>query len=306
MYKFDILEFNNFEIINNGNKTFFNADNTKSLTDWLKSNLKIKPSIIAPNLSSPLNVKETSDRKTTEGAIGWFSCGTNTVERNTIDVGLMSSPYSHEGTSGYVIEKNNLHKCSISFSVRKLINPSWYNKKDYYFTPNENHEDFKQFEIDSLVYSLFNVASNQSSLRQVEYKGRTWNVENQFFWMSKERIKELADNNGYDNLYNDVRTSSDRHVYKLLFGEERIYDRLSNDAKLVLDKATDLVERSMELRQLMANNENHLDSWDAGYAQLKIVWKEYFTEDFKEFRQLYKNLEDRMRPLVYELGFLMK
>ena len=34
--------------------------------------------------------------------------------------------------------------------------------------------------------------------------------------------------------------------------------------------------------------------------------KEYFTEEFKEFRQLYKNLEDRMRPLVYELGFLLK
>ncbi len=88
--------------------------------------------------------------------------------------------------------------------------------------------------------------------------------------------------------------------------EERIYDKLSPDAKLVLDKATELVEKSMELRQVMANEENHLNSWDAGYAQLKLVWKEYFQEDFKEFRQLYKNLEDRMRPLVYELGFLKK
>ena len=124
--------------------------------------------------------------------------------------------------------------------------------------------------------------------------------------MSTNRMKELADENSYDNLYNDVRTSPDRYVYKLLFGEERIYDKLSPDAKAVLDKATELVEKSMKLRQVMANNENHLDSWDAGYAQLKLVWKEYFKEDFQEFRQLYKNLEDRMRPLVYELGFLMK
>jgi hypothetical protein len=62
----------------------------------------------------------------------------------------------------------------------------------------------------------------------------------------------------------------------------------------------------MEMRQVMANDENHLNSWDAGYAQLKLVWKEYFPEQFKEFRQLFKNMEDRMRPLVYELGFLMK
>jgi hypothetical protein len=73
-----------------------------------------------------------------------------------------------------------------------------------------------------------------------------------------------------------------------------------------LDKATELVERSIELRQVMANDQNHLNSWDAGYAQLKLVWKEYFQEDFKEFRQLYKALENRMRPLVYELGFLKK
>ena len=145
-----------------------------------------------------------------------------------------------------------------------------------------------------------------SSLRQVEYKERLWDIKNEFFWMSADRMKELADENGYDELYNDARTASDRHVYKLLFGEERIYDKLSDDAKAVLDKATELVERSMELRQVMADDHNHLDSWDAGYAQLKLVWKEYFEEDFKEFRQLYKNMEDRMRPLVYELGFLMK
>ncbi len=73
-----------------------------------------------------------------------------------------------------------------------------------------------------------------------------------------------------------------------------------------MDKAIELVEKSMELRQVMGNDENHLNSWDAGYAQLKLVWKEYFQEEFKEFRQLYKAFEDRMRPLVYELGFLKK
>jgi hypothetical protein len=116
----------------------------------------------------------------------------------------------------------------------------------------------------------------------------------------------LANENSYSDLYNDARTDSDRYVYKLLFGEERIYENLSPDAKLVLDKATELVKKSMSMREAFANDENHLKSWDAGYAQLKLLWKQYYAEDFKEFRELYKNLEDRMRPLVYELGFLMK
>jgi hypothetical protein len=183
-----------------------------------------------------------------------------------------------------------------------MILETWEIQKDEYLVPTSN----EVFESDSIIYSMFSTYSYQSSLRQVEYKGQMWDIKNEFFWMSRDRMKDLADNMGYDELYNDARTASDRHVYKLLFGEERIYDKLSPDAKAVLDKATELVELSMEMRQVMANDENHLNSWDAGYAQLKLVWKEYFPEQFKEFRQLYKNMEERMRPLVYDLGFLMK
>jgi hypothetical protein len=197
-------------------------------------------------------------------------------------------------------------KVTSSFAARKLITAEWKLWNDVYHYPNETHKDMGQFMYDSLIISLFETKSQQSSLRQVEYKGKLWDIKNEFFWMSVERMKELADNNGYDNLYNDARTSPNRHVYNLLFGEERIYDKLSPDTKAVLDKATELVEKSMKMRMIMSNDENHLDSWDAGYAQLKLVWKEYFSDDFKEFRQLYKNMEDRMRPLVYELGFLMK
>jgi hypothetical protein len=74
----------------------------------------------------------------------------------------------------------------------------------------------------------------------------------------------------------------------------------------VIDKAKTLVRISMGLRKEFKNHTNHLSCWDAGYAQLKLLWQTHFPEEFKEFRQLYKNLEDRMRPLVYQLGFLLK
>jgi hypothetical protein len=116
---------------------------------------------------------------------------------------------------------------------------------------------------------------------------------------------DLSNQNHYTELYNDARTSDDRFVYKKLF-EEGIYNRLSDDAKQVLDFATELLKKSIKARRIMADNHNHLNSWDAGYAQLKLVWQEYFKDEFKEFRKKYKELEDRMRPLVYELGFLKK
>jgi hypothetical protein len=68
------------------------------------------------------------------------------------------------------------------------------------------------------------------------------------------------------------------------------------------------VKKSIDMRKLLSesNPDFHLDSWDAGYAQLKLVWKEYYKEEFNEFREKYKALEDRLRPMVYELGFLRK
>ena len=62
------------------------------------------------------------------------------------------------------------------------------------------------------------------------------------------------------------------------------------------------------MRKVMSEEhpEYHLNSFDAGYAQLKLVWKQVFKDDFNAFRTAYKEFEDRMRPMVYELGFLRK
>ena len=305
MYNFDLLVLNdNFEPVVLDIKTVYNTDFSQSASDWVKKDLKGKKTKDVPQQGSPLIIKSKGHGKLVDGSLGYFLNSANSVMLNRTGCSLFSSGYSNG--HGISIIPENFHKVTSLFAARKLILETWVIQKDEYLKPNDSHDDYEQFETDSIIYSLFSTYSYQSSLRQVEYKGQMWDIKNEFFWMSRDRMKELADNMGYDELYNDARTASDRHVYKLLFGEECIYDKLSPDAKAVLDKATELVELSMEMRQVMANDENHLNSWDAGYAQLKLVWKEYFPEQFKEFRQLYKNMEDRMRPLVYELGFLMK
>lgn len=301
----NVLDYTLDGFIEIGVKDLYNMDNEKKASDWVKKDLKGKKTLDRPQMTSALKVKNSSGDFIVENSLGCFMNKMNSVMVNDTWVSLLSSS-SSKGNGGVSILPENFLKVTSVFAARKTITQNWINDKDEYFEPNMEHSQYENFMIDSVVFSLFNSSSEQSSLRQVEYKDQQWDIKNEFFWMSVEKMKELADQNGYDELYNDARTSSDRYVHKLLFGEERIYDKLSPDAKAVLDKATELVERSMELRQVMANDENHLNSWDAGYAQLKLVWKEYFQEDFKQFRQLYKTMEDRMRPLVYELGFLKK
>jgi hypothetical protein len=290
-------------------KTIYNINEKQNLRNFIKPIKDKKITTFVP-LTSVFNVQNNPRYNKHPflpiDSLGSIIVGGNSVYTNGSAL-YISSTYTNQGASSPIaVTPENLYRVCMLFSSRTLIKSEWINQKDEYLVPNFNLDETLQFQIDSIIISLFNNSSNQSSLRQITYKDKLWDIKNEFFWMSKDRMKELADENGYDNLYNDARTSSDRYVYKLLFGEERIYDKLSPDAKSVLDKATELVEKSMELRQVMANDENHLDSWDAGYAQLKLVWKEYFPQEFKEFRMLYKNLEDRMRPLVYELGFLIK
>lgn len=299
----DVLEVNeNIEIVKTLTKELYNLDNGVPANKWVREKLKgLKTNPNLPQMKNSLVIYEgdKKDGSYVENSLGYFLNASNSVDKNSQQVALWSVGF-YNGHGVSVIPKN-FKDCVSLFAARKIIQKNWVNSKDEYLKPNLESPLFNNFSADSIIVSLFHIHAYQTSIRKDDIS-----IKNEFFWMSADKMKELADQNGYDELYNDARTSSDRYVYKLLFGEERIYDKLSPDAKAVLDKATELVERSMELRQVMANDENHLNSWDAGYAQLKLVWKEYFQEDFKEFRQLYKNLEDRMRPLVYELGFLKK
>jgi len=306
LFNYDLIDYDKeFELCVIGYKEIYNTDGKEACNVWIREEIKGIKTFDAPQLSSALNWKQGGRGKTIENHNGYMVSVGNAVYKNMTDVYILSECSST--ANGFNIIGNNFLKVLTLFTARKTIQPTWENCKDEYLAPNEEHPLYEQFTYDSIIYSLFNNSSQQSSLRQVDYKDKKWNIKNEFFWMSKGEILDLAEKNKYDEVYRDARTSDDRFVFKMLF-EEGIYEKLSTDAKKVIDMATDLTKKSFEMRELMSESksEYHLDSWDAGYAQLKSVWKEYFKDEFKEFRTAYKDLESRMRPLVYELGFLRK
>ena len=187
------------------------------------------------------------------------------------------------------------------FSARKLIEKNWVNSKDEYLAPNTEHPAYNEFVNDSLIYSLFHSSSNQSSLRNVDYKGKKWDIKNEFFWLSNKEIENLSNTNGFTQTYNDARTSKERYVYNKL---QTI--TLSDEAQAVLDKASDIVRNTFKYRELF--NQEHPEyqimNWDCGFYQIKALAKEYAKSDYEEFVKLFKELENKMRPMVYTLGFL--
>lgn len=297
----------NYKLIDNidgeiktiGDKVIYNIDGQSTASDWVKPIVTNK--VLFPNASSAIVVrgKEKSDVMWDESSIGYFYNKSNNVYKNTQDVALFTMPFFD--AHGISLTPSNYDKCVALFSARKVIENSWINSQDEYLAPNTDNEKYQEFANDSIVYSLFSAFSQQSSLRQVEYKDKNWDIKNEFFFMPKDEVMELANENNLDFTYNDARVSNERYVYTKLQGIE-----LSQEAKAVLDKAIELTKMSFKYRELF--NDEHPEyqilNWDCGWYQIKGMLKEYFPNELKEFNELYKALADKMRPMVYELGFL--
>lgn len=287
----------------NGNKASLWAKNLPTNTEVTKDTCYFK---------SALNVYHTvgCNRQVKDGFLGgWFN-NANSIEKNNQFVAILSGMMGD--TNCHNITMYNYDKVISVFTARRLISGNYINTLncfDEYMIPNISHPSYSQWQSDCIVYSLFNSKSNQSSLRNIEYNGKTWNIQNEFFWMSVRDIENLA---GclYDKA--DINTKIEDDIEE--FGNERfVYKKLqevelSPDAQAVLDKATELVKLSFKYRKEFNEKhpEYHINTWDAGWYQIKGMLKEYMPNELKEFNSMYKALEDRMRPLVYELGFLYK
>ena len=304
-FEYDILINKDFEPKLLCKKNLYNLDNSLPINKWLKSTMRGKRTSDAVQLSSGLSVKQKGYGKLTSDALGYIVCSQNTPRANAQGQIILSSAFSSK--NGISIFKNNYLKTTSHFLSRRVIKGDWVNWYDEYMAPNESHPLWEQFQYDSIVYSLFESKSNQSSLRQINYKDKLWDIKNEFFWMSKDEMMSLAESKYFDDIYRDGKMSDERYVYKLLY-KEGIYEKLSPDAKEVLDMASALVVKSFDMRIALHDEkpELHLNTWDAGWYQIKLVLKQFYQDDLREFVKKYKEFEDRMRPLVYELGFLRK
>ena len=246
--------------------------------------------------------------------IGYFANAGNNIYYNGTNISILSDNFSNDhGTS---ISQENIDKAIALFNSRKSINLDYTNSRDEYIAPEETIQLFKfkipnplyvQYVNDSYVYSLFNNSSQQSSMNKVLYKEKEYKIKNEFFYMSKEEMKELAIKYNFNEMLEDISINGlkERFVYNRL-----LTTPLSPDALEVLEMGKELIRLTFEKRIELHREkpEYHLDCWDAGWYQLNKILKEYpeFKEVQKEFRNKYKAMEDRMRPLVYELGFLKK
>lgn len=303
-FKHDLIDIDeNGEVVKVGEKDLYNVWDSELMSGWVKKDIKGIKTHDAVQLSSAIKVKDKGRGSWIDGGLGYYTSVANNVCSNGTNTFILSSCASMG--NGSTILPINFTKVCCAFTARKLVENTWINHFDEYLAPDTTNSNFHQFEMDSVIYSLFNSKSQQSSLRQIDYKGKKWDIKNEFFWMSKSDIENLANDNNNDDAYNDARMSEDRFVYKFI---QSHLNEFSPEAKVVLDKATELVRKSFKYRFLFDQDhpEFQVNTWDAGFYQLKQIWKTYMKAEFDEFKSLYKKLSEKLLPQVYNLGFLRK
>ena len=210
----------------------------------------------------------------------------NDLQNSGTLTALFSSVYS--AGNGYYVTPENLWQAAIVFSVRRLIKPTWLNDRDQFLQPSEPlTEDFKA---DCLIWMLFNGSNLSAGADGLRWNDRDWSLVNHFVPFNEAEV------GARDRFESDFMV---RYMEGMAFSPE---------AQAVLDEGRKLWRRFHAIAfPRRIRDELKLNRPDAGWYQIRRALEAYGdTEptDFDPFKAAYAALGNKLRPMVYELGFL--
>ena len=196
---------------------------------------------------------------------------------------------------GIILTKDNIIKACMLLAIRLTTLRNWLNDKDSYII--DPHKKYPiEFITDCFTYALF---SNYA----VSMHFDEGSLRNDLFWMSKDNIEQLAKQYNNIQCLDDIKFTNNRFAYNKL---TEWSDILSPESKDIISIAKSFVINSFQYRTVFnkTNPEYQINNWDAGWYQLKPLLKTYVPDDLKVFRALHKQLGDKIKQQVYELGIL--
>jgi hypothetical protein len=268
-------------------KTFYRIPPTSPLSEWIvrpRSNKKDALPLKGA-LTPTTSTKDVRGDKWAEGAIGSMIVFGNDLQ-HAATTGLLSSGYGNAGA--FFVTRENLWQAAVVFSVRRLIKPTWLNDRDQFLQPFQPLSD--DFKADCLVWMLFNGSNLSAGADGLHWSGRDWSLTNHFIPFTEAEVAASG------------RFESDfmaRHIAGIDFSPE---------AQAVLDEGRKLWRRFHAIgfpRKI--REEFKLNRPDAGWYQIRKALDAYSDTEltnFEPFKAAYAALGAKLRPLVFEYGFL--
>ena len=267
-----------------GDKTFFNIPNDRFLSEWLPR-LKTTSQIIPlKNAITPQNAyaKVSTWHK---GAIGYLLSNSNDPQNAGTLTALFSSVYS--AGNGYYVTRENLWKAAIVFTVRMVVPHTWQNHNDQFLQPSQLPTE--GFKSDCLIWMLFAGKNLSAGADGLEWNDRTWPLTNHFIPFTEREVGAQG------KFESDFMAN---YIKEVAF---------SPQAQAVLDEGRKLWSRFHATTFPRKIRDDFRLCTDAGWYQIRNALKansENDPFDDSAFKSAYAALGDKLRPMVFELGFL--
>jgi hypothetical protein len=201
-----------------------------------------------------------------------------------------------------MIAIDNLFVVSIFFTVRNIISADWVNDRDQFLFPNDGWKMDTEFQNDCLAYTLFNtnIQSKYGVNHWIPYSEADVNAKDNFeshFMLSF--IKGKIIQNGYSDLFEQ---QEDTFCIKRKFSDEAkaVFKAGKKLWKYYHSQPSANVNASLyDIREFFQGRD------DSGKMNNKSG-DDTYNVLIKELRQALSVLSDKIKPKVYEYGFLME
>ena len=275
-----------------GEKSFFNLPNSVLLTNWME---RIKPNDMDAlpliNAVTPTTkIKGVRRTKWSNGAIGHMLSDSNDMQR-AINTALLSSVHDIGHNGGFFVTPENLWQASVVFAVRRLTKPTWLNDRDQFLIPTEPLTE--EFKTDCLIWMLFNGSNLTASANDLKWNGKKWSIVNHFIPYTEDEVDA-------------------RERFESDFMVQYLADKsLSTEATAVLDAGRVLWKTYFDHTDEHSVRETYkLNRADVGWYQIRNALAERNKSgdtkpvNFMPMETAYAALTEKLRPMVFSLGFL--
>ena len=327
------LDVFNLEVEKIGTKDVPSVSRDQLLNKWCPRP-KWDGKSVMPMFSSALKLQPENKDPRDHIAPGFLlslSCGRDDFQHQNM-VFMLSSPYASAGA--FSVTPDNFERAMVLYTVKKLPEKNWMNDKDAFYAPttpdipvnpvNENSASSAspclcvdnpidpatglpdEFVTDCVVWAAFSNKNNCVSLRNVQYKGKVWQIANQMYPFLLDEVRQWPCAHG-DIAAQLAAANEDRFLAKWLAARV-----LSPEARAVLDAARTLY------REFYANLTStpwmdwKIETWDVGFYQIRNAMKDLCasvspcenTNPLVALRAAHDALRAKLLPQVYSLGFL--
>ncbi len=269
-----------------GEKSFFNLPASTYLNVWMPRPRANHTPVIP--LKNALTVTDSIPRVDTwaDGAIAYMYCGVNDLQHAGQQTVLFSSVY--HGGNGFYVTPENLWQAAIIFTVRQLIPHTWLNHNDQFLQPTTKMSE--AFKLDALIWMLFSGKNATASANGLEWQKKSWTIVSNFIPYTEAEVGA----NG--------RFASN-------FMSTYLKDKtLSPEAKRVLDEGRKIWKTFHATQfERKIRDEYKLSRVDVGWYQIRKSLEansHAAVFNFAPFKAAFDALSNKLRPQVYELGFL--